>query len=390
MSRVTQYALFFAIVLGVTFGTHYYVWARLVRDTGLPWRRGATWLVIGLGASLPLALIVARALPPAIARWVALPVWVWMGLLFLLVTLLGATELVRLFWTGALAERLRGAPIDPARRLFVSRLLGGAVGLGAAGVGAFAVSNALGRVRVKELLIPLRRLPPSLDGLTIAQLTDLHIGPTLGRAWLEDVVARTNALGADVVAITGDLVDGSVERLGHTISVLGELRARYGVYFVTGNHEYYSGALEWCAELERLGVKVLRNERVSIGDGADSFDLAGIDDYNAGGLAPGHGPDLTGALAGRDAARELVLLAHQPRAIHEAAEHGVGLQLSGHTHGGQIWPWKYLVYLQQPFVEGLARVKDTQLYVSNGTGFWGPPMRFRSPAEITRVVLKKG
>ena len=235
--------------------------------------------------------------------------------------------------------------------------------------------------------VPLRRLPAGLDGTTVVQLTDLHIGPTIGRTWLEGIVARVNALEPHIVAITGDLVDGTVDDLRHAVAPLGELRARHGVFFVTGNHEYYAGAPAWMAELKRLGVRVLRNERVSIGEGADSFDLAGVDDLSSYGQAPGHGPDLPRALDGRDPTRELVLLAHQPKAVKEAARFGVGLQLSGHTHGGQIWPWGHLVKLQQPFVAGLAREKDTILYVSKGTGYWGPPMRLGAPAEITRLVL---
>ena len=214
-------------------------------------------------------------------------------------------------------------------------------------------------MRVKEIRIPLRRLPAALDGFTIAQITDVHIGPTLGKEFLESIVAQVNALEPDVIAITGDLVDATVAEIGPTIEVLKDLRARHGVYFVTGNHEYYSGVDAWCRFLPKLGIRVLRNERVSIGEGDASFDLAGIDDYNAHDATDDHGPDLPRALAGRDESRELVLLAHQPRAVKQAAELGVGLQLSGHTHGGQIWPWHYFVYLQQPFVAGLGREKDT-------------------------------
>jgi hypothetical protein len=197
-----------------------------------------------------------------------------------------------------------------------------------------------------------------------------------------------NALEPDIVAITGDMVDGSVEQLREAIAPLANLKTRHGVFFVTGNHEYYAGALEWCDHLPTLGMRVLRNERVTIGEGAQAFDLAGIDDFNAAGAAPGHGPDLPRALAGRDEGRELVLLAHQPRAIDEARRLGVGLQLSGHTHGGQLWPWRYMVYLQQPLVSGLAKRGDTYCYTSCGTGYWGPPMRLGAPAEITKVVLE--
>jgi hypothetical protein len=257
-------------------------------------------------------------------------------------------------------------------------------------MGAAAVRGGLGRVSVRELRIRLGRLPRELNGLTIVQLSDIHLGPTLGREFMQDIVARTNALEPDVIAITGDLVDGSVEHLREHVAPLAELRAPHGVFFVTGNHEYYSGPVAWCRELERLGIRVLRNERVSIGNGNASFDLAGTDDYNAARFGHGHGEDLERALAGRDESRELVLLAHQPRTIKEAKGYGVGLQLSGHTHGGQLWPWNYLVYLQQPVVSGLARFGRSQVYVSNGTGYWGPPMRLGAPAEITRVTLEAG
>ena len=173
--------------------------------------------------------------------------------------------------------------------------------------------------------------------------------------------------------------------LREMVAPIGKLEAKHGVFFVTGNHEYYSGVDPWIAELTRLGVRVLRNERVTIGDGADSFDLAGVDDHSSHGFAPGHGPDLERALAGRDPARALVLLAHQPRQVRRAAKYGVELQLSGHTHGGQIWPWHYLVKLQQGgLLAGRYERQGTQLYVSRGTGYWGPPMRLGAPAEVTR------
>jgi predicted MPP superfamily phosphohydrolase len=201
-------------------------------------------------------------------------------------------------------------------------------------------------------------------------------------------VAQVNALEPDVVAITGDLVDGSVPRLAPHVAPLGRLRARHGVFFVTGNHEYYSGAEEWCAHLAELGVRVLRNERVRIGTDGEGYDLAGVDDFAGRHFGRGHGADFGRALAGRDESREVVLLAHQPRAVVEAERAGVGLTISGHTHGGQIWPFNFLVRLQQPVTSGLARFGRSLIYVSNGTGYWGPPMRLGSPAEITQLVLE--
>ncbi len=241
-----------------------------------------------------------------------------------------------------------------------------------------------------EVSVTLPRLPARLDGFTIVQITDVHIGNTIGRAFVEAMVAEVAAARGDLIAITGDLVDGSVRRLAHAAEPLADLRAPHGVFFVTGNHEYYSGVGPWLAHLPTLGVVPLRNERVRIGDGDASFDLAGIDD-RSGRRFRGHGPDLAAAVSGRDPSRELVLLAHQPRMVSDAVVHGVGLQLSGHTHGGQIWPWHYLARAQQGgLLAGLSRHGDTQLYVSRGTGYWGPPVRVGAPAEITRIVLRAG
>ena len=204
--------------------------------------------------------------------------------------------------------------------------------------------------------VRLDRLPRAQDGFRIVQLTDIHVGPTIGRAFVEEIVGRTNALAPDLVAITGDLVDGTVGQLAAAIEPLARLQAPHGVYFVTGNHEYFSGAEDWLNELNRLGIRVLRNERVSIDNGTVGFDLAGVDDRSAvhyGGLSPEEA--LGRALLDRDPGRELVLLAHQPRTLLDAEPFGIGLQLSGHTHGGQMWPFNFVVGLQQPFVAGLHR-----------------------------------
>jgi hypothetical protein len=216
------------------------------------------------------------------------------------------------------------------------------------------------------------------------------VGRTIGEDEVRRVVAATNRLRPDVVAITGDLVDGSVGMLERSVAPLAALQARYGVFFVTGNHEYYSGAAAWVEHLRRLGIRVLRNERVEIGDRGASIDLAGIDDWRSAGMVPGHGPDLAAAIAGRDPDRSLVLLAHQPRGVEAAAQAGVELQVSGHTHGGQIFPFTLATALVYPYLHGLYQVADgngSQIFVSRGTGFWGPPMRLGSPPEIAHIVL---
>jgi predicted MPP superfamily phosphohydrolase len=383
------------VILGaVAGGTHYYFYARLARDTALaaPWRQLVAWGLVLLAVSVPLSFFLQRALSPGVARVALLPTYLWMGLMFLLLLALGAADGVRALWS-ALAQWLpAGAapPADPARRVFLARAVNGGAALAAAAAGGWGHVTARGVAAVKDVRVEVPRLPRALDGTVIAQLSDLHVGPTLGRAWMEDVVRRTNALSPHLVAVTGDLVDGSVEKLRPLVEPLSALRAPWGVYFVTGNHEYYSGVDAWCAELGRMGVRVLRNARASVGpEGGPTFDLAGVDDHEGRGFAGGEGggPDLARALAGRDASRALVLLAHQPKAIYQASAAGVGLQLSGHTHGGQIWPFRYIVRLTQPYVEGLHLHDGTWVYVSSGTGFWGPPMRLGAPAEITRVTL---
>jgi predicted MPP superfamily phosphohydrolase len=382
------FVLFLGIFSAIVAGVHYYLWQRLIRapELGPTWQRVGSVALWGLASLVPLGLVLSRALPRPIAGVVAGVVYTWVGLAVLLFFLLLTSELVRLGAHGVTA--LLDRPLDGDRRTFLSRAIAGAAGVLAMGLGITGAASALGEVAVRPVRVRLRRLPRAMSGFRVVQLTDLHIGPTIGRAWLERVVARVNALEPDVVAITGDLVDGSVEELREHTAPLADLRARHGVFFVTGNHEYYSGIDAWVAELGRLGVRVLRNERVSIGHGEHSFDLAGVDDWSARGMGRGHGPDLARALAGRDPSRELVLLAHQPKQILEAERMGVGLQLSGHTHGGQIFPWGLFVRLDQPYVAGLSWHGQSQIYVSRGTGYWGPPMRVGAPSEITLIELE--
>ena len=240
---------------------------------------------------------------------------------------------------------------------------------------------------MRRVRIPLAKLPKSASGYVIVQLSDVHVGPTLGREFVESIVRETNALAPDLIVITGDLVDGSVDQLREHVAALRDLKARDGVFFVTGNHEYYSGADAWIAHLGTLGVRVLRNERVDV---RGLFDLAGVDDASSAGALPHHGQDVAKAAQGRDPSRALVLLAHQPKALKDALAAQVDLQLSGHVHGGQLVPFNWLVRLQQPLVAGLYLVEKTYVYVSTGTGYWGPPMRVGSGSELTRIELVGG
>lgn len=391
--RPMSWIVFLAIALSLIGGVHFWIWSRLVRDMDLPlaWQRLLGALIGLLAISIPMTLYLSRAIDPVRGRPLLLVLYTWLGIVFWLVVLLAGSELVRVaawFWERGVRE---AAPALAAeRRTLLARALGSVVLLVTSGFTLSGLRSGLARVQVKRVEIKLAKLPKELDGFRIVQLTDVHVGPTIGRDFIEEIVATCNALSADTVVITGDLVDGSVERLATAVAPLADLRSRHGTFFVTGNHEYYSGASAWCEKLTELGIRVLRNEHVSLaGSAGGTLDLAGVDDLH-GGRTPGHGADLSAALRGRNSQHPLVLLAHQPKMIHQAVAAGVDLQLSGHTHGGQLWPWQFFVRLQQPVVAGLEWFEKTAIYVSSGTGYWGPPLRLGAPAEITELVLRAG
>ncbi|GAA0915725.1 metallophosphoesterase [Streptomyces thermoalcalitolerans] len=267
------------------------------------------------------------------------------------------------------------------RRLFVSRVMAGAAAAAAVGTVGHGTYGVLRGPRVKRVTVPLAKLPRAAHGFRIAVVSDIHLGPVLGRGFAQKVVDTINATQPDLIAVVGDLVDGSVKDLGPAAAPLAGLRARHGAYFVTGNHEYFSGAEQWVEEVRRLGLLPLENARTEL----PGFDLAGVNDIR--GEHEGQGPDFERALGDRDPARACVLLAHQPVQIHEAVRYGVDLQLSGHTHGGQLWPGTFLAAAANPTVAGLERYGDTQLYVTQGAGAWGPPTRVGAPSDITVVEL---
>ncbi len=261
-----------------------------------------------------------------------------------------------------------------------------AVALAAVAITLIGLWNARRTAAVVVVEVPIRDLPAALHGFSIAQISDIHVGPTIKRGYLQSIVDAVNALEADMVAVTGDLVDGSVADLAHHVAPLAALNSRHGTYFVTGNHEYYSGAHAWIVELRRLGVQVLMNQHVVLAHGNASLLVAGVTDYSAHHFDPSHRSDPQAALhQAPEHARIRVLLAHQPRSAAAAALAGFHLQLSGHTHGGQFLPWNFMVRFQQPFTAGLHRLKDLWVYTSRGTGYWGPPKRFGAPSEITHL-----
>ncbi len=385
MRRPLLWLLIVGLASSVLFGAHYYVAQRLVIEPALPepWRALALALLVVLGASLVAQPFSERLLRPPLSRVVSWPASVWMGLMFYSLLLLGASDLMLwLAGTSAVAESNAMADAPPAAGPRALAVVALTLAAGVAGM-----RNAFAPPRSCRVEIELPRWPAALDGFRIAQISDIHIGPILGRRFARHVVDRVNALDADLVAVTGDLVDGAVAMLADEVAPFGDLRAHHGVFFVMGNHDHYSNANAWERKVAELGIRVLRNTRVTVAANGSAFDLVGVDDHRGDVLGSG-GEDLDAALRGRDGERPAVLLAHDPSTFKRASSLGIDLQLSGHTHGGQIWPFQYLVRLVIPRVAGLYRKNGAQLYVSRGTGFWGPPMRLAAPAEITEVVLR--
>ncbi|GGQ59473.1 metallophosphoesterase [Streptomyces asoensis] len=406
--------VFVLLALAVLVTANVYLWRRLFRDTtsgpGRVRRAGA--VLIAGGWILAVAALVGErtGAPFWLQRTLAWPGFLWMALSVYLLLALLAGEAVRPLLRRFLRKRAAadtpvarpepetvpaGAPAprqpdpedgappppDPSRRLFVSRVVAGtaaAVAVGTVGQGTYGVLRG---PRVKRVTVPLARLPRRAHGYRIAVVSDIHLGPVLGRGFAQRVVDTINATQPDLIAVVGDLVDGSVKDLGPAAAPLAGLKAREGSFFVTGNHEYFSGAEQWVEEVRRLGLDPLENARTEL----PWFDLAGVNDI--AGESEGHGPDFARALDDRDTTRACVLMAHQPVQIHDAVRHGVDLQLSGHTHGGQLWPGSLLAAAANPTVAGLERYGDTQLYVSRGAGAWGPPTRVGAPSDITVVEL---
>jgi predicted MPP superfamily phosphohydrolase len=372
---------------------HSYVAWRVLPDLpGPAWVQMALALVLLSSALItPWGLMARRLKSRELSDTVA-----WAGLLFMgLFSSLFVLTVLRdgvLLLAGALQWALPGSVAMPM--LVSASAL--AVPLVAGLVTLWGLFNARRRAAIVAVDVPIADLPVALHGFTIAQISDIHVGPTIKGPYLQAIVQAVNQIEADMVAVTGDLVDGTVAELAHHVAPLANLSSRHGTYFVTGNHEYYSGAHAWIDELRRLGVRVLMNEHVVLRHGPTDLHvdlhadlvLAGVADHGAHHFDPAHRSDPQAAIAGAPASALVkVLLAHQPRSAVAAADAGFDLQLSGHTHGGQFWPWNFFVPLQQPFTAGLNRLSQLWVYTSRGTGYWGPPKRFGAPSEITRLRL---
>ena len=334
---------------------------------------------------LPLSLIGGKP------RWAgARTALAWSGMLAMglfsslfVLTVLRDVLLLALASLVALVVRLPGV-LAPDWISQMTQATAWAVLAAAATVTVLGAWNARRTAAVVQVEVPVTDLPEDMHGFTIAQISDIHVGPTIRGGYVQAIVDRVNGLEADMVAVTGDLVDGSVAELAGHVAPLAALRSRHGTFFVTGNHEYYSGAQAWITELRRLNVRVLLNEHVVLRHGGSDVVVAGVTDHSAHHFDIGHRSDPPASVQGAplDAALRL-LLAHQPRSATAALGLGFHLQLSGHTHGGQFWPWNLFVRLQQPFTAGLHRLQDLWIYTSRGTGYWGPPKRFGAPSEIT-------
>jgi predicted MPP superfamily phosphohydrolase len=394
--------IFFSILSTSLILVHVYIAWRLTSTSRLRARqRGLIWVVfLALPLLLPIYFAIrshgVRSPLGDLTAWVAFTGIGFSTLLFVLLLLRDT------FWTlpklilnglglfsrsDERGKRAKGP--DPERRGFLIR----SANLGMV-TGSFLLTGqgfyeARRRPRVTEVAIPIRGLPSGFEGFRIAQISDIHVGPTIKREFVAGVVESLAGLPPDHIVLTGDLPDGEVSVLREDVAPLRELSAPYGKYYVTGNHEYYSGVLAWLAEGERLGFRPLINEHTLLTRGHETVLLAGVTDYNGGRFLPSHRSDPRKALAGFSGSAVKILLAHQPRSIFAAAELGYDLQISGHTHGGQFYPWNAVVACFQPYIKGLHRHDSTWIYVSRGTGYWGPPLRLGIPSEITLIRLTK-
>ncbi len=360
---------------------------------GVPW-----WTLLSAGTRWPTAVVVAGSLVLA-AVFVALPAAMVLGhgrrrldwAAAIGDTLLGATWV--LFVWSVLAQLLRLALLtvgvqDPDR----SRVVAGAIVAVVVALLGWGYVEAMRVPRTRHVEVAIPRLGAGLDGLRVVMITDTHYGPIDRARWSAAVMDRVNELDADIVCHVGDIADGTVQVREAQARPLATVRAKLVRVYVTGNHEYLYEAQEWVDYMEGIGWAALHNRHVLVERGGDRLVVAGVDDATARSSGDeGHGANLTKALEGTDPELAVLLLAHQPKQVTQAVTAGVDLQLSGHTHGGQIWPFNFLVRLDQPVVQGLSRHGErTQLYTSRGTGFWGPPLRVFAPSEVTVLTLRRG
>ncbi|HEU5130383.1 MAG TPA: metallophosphoesterase [Glycomyces sp.] len=388
------FAVRFAAVTAGFAVLHVYLWRRLCRDTtapGSPWRRvGAAALAVLAAFGVAARFAVPSSLPPWAQALIGWPGLVWFGLFLYLLGLLVLAEPLR--WL-LLRRRPPDRPAEdapeppgPTRRQVVSRAVGLSAAAAATAVAGYGLAEAHRTPRLRAVTVPLEKLGREFDGYRIAVVGDTHFSALRGAGFCERVVDRINGARPDLIAFVGDLASGEADDLREATEPLARLDARDGAYFVTGNAEHYTGALQWQMRVQELGMTPLPNVHVEL----PGFDLAGVNDLivEQRGLTGEVGPDFAAALEGRDPARASILMAHQPRAVEQAVDWGVDLQLSGHTHGGQMWPVHLATRIRDGQVGGLHRYGGTTLYVTNGAGTNGPPMRVGAPSDITVMTLR--
>ncbi|MBX2991668.1 MAG: metallophosphoesterase [Bacteroidetes bacterium] len=393
-----QFLIFFSIWFGVIGLAHWYVGRRVIKAAQFTREQAriarAVVILLFLIPQVPFAFFLA-GVQSSVLDILSYLGYIVMGFFTLVLTFFVLRDLV------VLASRLieKGkkiftknpvpAPVNDDRRRFLVHATNiSIIGLAAAASG-YGFMQAHRRPTVESVDIPLGTLPPEFEGFRILQFSDLHVGPTIKREYVEEVVAQILDQKADMIVFTGDLVDGSVAWLRDDVAPLKELKAPFGTYFSTGNHEYYSGVDSWMREASHLGFDVLVNEHRIVEKGEGKIVLAGVTDYGGGDFGSAHRSNPSSSIAGAPEGLTKILLAHQPRSIAEAAKAGFDLQLSGHTHGGQYFPGNYLARLNQPYIEGLHKHGSMWVYVNRGVGYWGPPIRLGTVPELTLFTLRK-
>ncbi|UCG61498.1 MAG: metallophosphoesterase [Candidatus Zixiibacteriota bacterium] len=389
-------SFFFVVITVLSLMYGYIGWRMIIPAAlGMPWSL-ILWVVLVIFALLPFVPVIMRfngieGTAVDIAAWVGYLSFGFLTLLFALLLFKDVGWLIymaikkSIFFAGQTlgSGDTVSETVDPQRR----RILVNSINLGLLGVTSgligYGMYQAMRRPDVIELDIPIKGLPEQFEGFRIVQITDLHVSHTVRRPFIETVVRAVNELKPDLIALTGDLVDGSVRQLGGDVAPLADLKAPYGRYFITGNHEYYSGVQPWLEETARLGFDVLLNEHRIISKGEAQIVLAGVTDYSGGGFSAQHLSDPRKAIEGAANSSPKILLAHQPKSIFEAARAGYDFVISGHTHGGQYFPYHVLAAMTQPYISGLHKHDDTLIYVSRGTGYWGPQIRIGAKSEIT-------
>ncbi len=383
---------FLIFISAVALVTHIYLYWRISKTwvSGTKGRVFTVLLLLISAAAIVSGHFVLRKLPSSTYGTVTMGIYIWIGFLAILLPLFVALEIPRLLYCilGKVISVSTGQPLKdhPSLSKFCFTL----AFLAALGLSGYALYGGLKTPEIAQVTVSSSYLPKAFDGYRIVQLSDIHLGGYHQGDFIDALVESTNAQKPDLVVITGDLFDAAPEEVIPFAQGLKNLKAKQGVYFVNGNHEFIRGDPGvWTSTLKDLGIKNLENERVTLKKGGSSIDLMGVDDYHSDRFKNGHSCDLEKAQKGRSSKNFSILLSHQPQIVDQAAQANIDLVLSGHTHGGQFWPWGHIVSRVMPYLKGLHQHSfRTQIYVSEGAGGWGPPFRLGSRSEIGVITLK--